>query len=174
MEEKNKVKQKQMILMFIGIAILLVSITGITFAFFNYTRTGGANVIKTGNIEFNMTQGKTINLQNVFPVTSEEALADLDLAGMSKKRWHPRAVDIYPAEGGKVAGMEAFLEVNGLTIDGAIAFGGVKNDIEMLERVGTGVAMGNAMDEVKAVADFVTTADRDDGIENALRCFGLL
>ena len=105
---------------------------------------------------------------------SEEALADLDLAGMSKKRWHPRAVDIYPAEGGKVAGMEAFLEVNGLTIDGAIAFGGVKNDIEMLERVGTGVAMGNAMDEVKAVADFVTTADRDDGIENALRCFGLL
>ena len=76
MEEKNKIKQKQMILMFIGIAILLVSITGITFAFFNYTRTGGANIIKTGNIEFNMTQGKTINLQNVFPVTSEEALAD--------------------------------------------------------------------------------------------------
>ena len=76
MEEKNKVKQKQMILMFIGIAILLVSITGITFAFFNYTRTGGANIIKTGNIEFNFVQGKTINLQNVFPVTSEQAQAD--------------------------------------------------------------------------------------------------
>ena len=75
MEEKNKIKQKQMVLMFIGIAILVVSITGITFAFFNYTKTGGANVIKTGNIEFNMTQGKTINLQNVFPITSAEALA---------------------------------------------------------------------------------------------------
>ena len=76
MEEKNKIKQKQMVLMFIGIMILLVSITGITFAFFNYTKTGGANVIKTGNIEFNMTQGKTISLQNVFPITSTEALAD--------------------------------------------------------------------------------------------------
>ena len=68
MEEKKKIKQKQTILMIIGIMILLVSITGITFAFFNYTKTGGANVIKTGNIEFNMTQGKTINLQNVFPM----------------------------------------------------------------------------------------------------------
>ena len=76
MEEENKIKQKQTILMIIGIAILLVSITGITFAFFNYTRTGGANIIKTGNIEFNMTQGKTINLQNVFPITSEQAQAD--------------------------------------------------------------------------------------------------
>ena len=76
MEEKKKIKQKQIILMFIGVAILIVSITGITFAFFNYTKTGAANVIKTGNIEFSMTQGKTISLQNVFPITSEEALAD--------------------------------------------------------------------------------------------------
>ena len=76
MEEKKKIKQKQIILMLIGVAILIVSITGITFAFFNYTKTGGANIIKTGNIEFNMTQGKTISLQNVFPITSTEALAD--------------------------------------------------------------------------------------------------
>ena len=36
----------------------------------------------------------------------------------------------------------------------AIAFGDGHNDIEMLEAVGMGVAMGNAKDEVKAKADF--------------------
>ena len=38
------------------------------------------------------------------------------------------------------------------------------NDIEMLEAVGMGVAMGNAKDEVKAKADFVCKSVEDDGI----------
>lgn len=46
----------------------------------------------------------------------------------------------------------------------AIAFGDGHNDIEMLEAVGMGVAMGNAKDEVKAKADFVCKSVEDDGI----------
>jgi hydroxymethylpyrimidine pyrophosphatase-like HAD family hydrolase len=34
--------------------------------------------------------------------------------------------------------------------------------------------MGNALDEVKEVADFVTTDVDDDGIANALKHFGLI
>lgn len=37
-------------------------------------------------------------------------------------------------------------------------------DIEMLEAVGIGVAMGNAKDEVKAKADFVCQSVENDGI----------
>ena len=48
------------------------------------------------------------------------------------------------------------------------------NDIEMLRHVGIGVAMGNAKDEVKACADYVTTSVDDDGIVNALRHFGVI
>ena len=46
----------------------------------------------------------------------------------------------------------------------AIAFGDGHNDIEMLENVGMGIAMGNAKDEVKAKADFVCKSVEDDGI----------
>ena len=51
-----------------------------------------------------------------------------------------------------------------LSKDEAIAFGDGHNDIEMLEAVGIGVAMGNAKDEVKAKADFVCQSVENDGI----------
>ena len=72
MDEKKKIKQKQTILMIIGIMILLVSITGITFAFFNYTKTGDANVLKVGNISFTTNQKQTISLTNLFPIDPTE------------------------------------------------------------------------------------------------------
>ena len=49
-----------------------------------------------------------------------------------------------------------------------------ENDIDMLKSAGIGVAMGNAGDDVKAAADYVTDSVDANGIENALRHFGLL
>ena len=49
-----------------------------------------------------------------------------------------------------------------------IAFGDAQNDQSMIEWSGTGVAMGNAVDEVKAVADYVTDTNNEDGIAKAL------
>jgi Cof subfamily protein (haloacid dehalogenase superfamily) len=46
----------------------------------------------------------------------------------------------------------------------AVAIGDGPNDIEMLRHVGTGVAMGNASDKVKAAADFVTGHHENDGL----------
>lgn len=54
-----------------------------------------------------------------------------------------------------------------------IAFGDAQNDQSMIEWAGTGVAMGNAVDEVKAVADYVTLSNNDDGIAAALEHFGM-
>ena len=65
MEKKNN----KVLLSIIGIAILLVSVVGLSFAFFNYTRTGTVNTLKTGNISFNSTQDNTISLTNVFPTS---------------------------------------------------------------------------------------------------------
>jgi len=44
----------------------------------------------------------------------------------------------------------------------------------MFEVCGTSVAMGNAHDELKHMADFVTTAVLDDGVWNAFDRLGLL
>ncbi|PEJ59909.1 MULTISPECIES: HAD family hydrolase [unclassified Bacillus (in: firmicutes)] len=49
-----------------------------------------------------------------------------------------------------------------------VAIGDGPNDIEMLRHVGTGVAMGNAREEVKAVADFVTGHHENDGLAEFL------
>lgn len=48
------------------------------------------------------------------------------------------------------------------------AFGDAQNDRTMIEWAGCGVAMGNAVDEVKAVADFVTLSNNEDGIAYAM------
>lgn len=49
-----------------------------------------------------------------------------------------------------------------------IAFGDGGNDISILRQAGLGVAMGNAKDNVKAAADYVTASVDDDGMGKAL------
>ena len=49
-----------------------------------------------------------------------------------------------------------------------VSFGDGQNDKSMIEWAGTGVAMGNAVDEVKAVAQMVTANNNEDGIAVAL------
>ena len=55
-----------------------------------------------------------------------------------------------------------------------MAFGDGGNDISMLQHAGLGVAMGNAKEEVKQKADYVTTSVDEDGIANALKHFGII
>ncbi len=55
-----------------------------------------------------------------------------------------------------------------------VAFGDSHNDRDMLVFAGTGVAMGNAMPEVKAVADLVTGSNDEDGIGAALETLGII
>ncbi len=49
-----------------------------------------------------------------------------------------------------------------------IAFGDNYNDVELIQAVGLGIAVGNARDEVKAVAKEIVLASKHDGVANAL------
>lgn len=89
-------------------------------------------------------------------------------------RWHPAFTDVIAAGVSKAAGIDAVLAHEGIALDETMAFGDGGNDIGMLRHVGLGVAMGNAADEVKAAADYVTTSVDDDGVARALRSFGLI
>lgn len=88
--------------------------------------------------------------------------------------WHPQAVDLLPAGGGKFQGIAALLAQYGLTPADAIAFGDGINDQDMLTGVGLGVAMGNAPAPVRASADYVTKSVDEDGVSHALLQFGLI
>lgn len=87
-----------------------------------------------------------------------------NVTGARITAWWPRAVDIIPADGGKGLGVEKVLEYYHLTKDEAIAFGDGSNDTEMLQAVGTGVAMGNATSDVKLIADDICGTVANDGI----------
>lgn len=89
-------------------------------------------------------------------------------------RWHPAFTDLIPADGGKAVGMQVMLEHFGWTKDNAIAFGDGGNDVDMLRFAGISVAMGNATDEPKAAADYVTDSVDDAGIANALKHFDII
>src|SRR5699024_9940889 len=71
-------------------------------------------------------------------------------------RWHDRSVDVLPSTGSKALGIEQVLYHLGIKRENTYAFGDGLNDIEMLEFVGTGVAMGNAFEKTKKAADWVT------------------
>ena len=57
----------------------------------------------------------------------------------------------------------------GLSVDDIIAFGDDYADIGMLKLAGIGVAMGNAIEEVKKVADIVIGTNDEDGIADYLK-----
>ncbi|HGM1135855.1 TPA: HAD family hydrolase [Clostridioides difficile] len=78
--------------------------------------------------------------------------------------WWDKAVDIIPLNCGKGNAVSAVLEYYGFTKDESIAFGDGKNDIEMLEAVGMGIAMGNAKNEVKKRADFICQSVENEGV----------
>lgn len=94
--------------------------------------------------------------------------------GMKSARWTPAFADMIPAEGGKPVGMRKTLEHFGLKQEESIAFGDGGNDITMLEYAHIGVAMGNAAEDVKSHADYVTDDCDKEGIQKALKHFGIL
>ena len=66
----NGNSSKQVLLSVLGIAVLVVAVVGVSFAFFTYSKAGTSNnTLTTGSIFFNFTEGQAIKLTNQFPVT---------------------------------------------------------------------------------------------------------
>lgn len=103
---------------------------------------------------------------------AEEFMKDLPDCKISQ--WNPYAYDILSKEGGKTAGIESILKYYGIKKEEIMAFGDGENDIEMLQYAKIGVAMGNAEDEVKEAADYVTDTVNQDGIYKALQYYEIL
>lgn len=73
-------------------------------------------------------------------------------------------MDIYKPGYSKGTACKFLYEKLGINREDTYAFGDGLNDREMLQLVGTGIAMGNAPDEVKAIADEVCESVFDDGV----------
>ena len=52
-----------------------------------------------------------------------------------------------------------------------MAIGDSENDYSMINAAGIGVAMANATDDVKAIADHITTSNEENGVGEAIKKF---
>lgn len=89
-------------------------------------------------------------------------------------RWHPLFCDISPIGGTKQNGIDKFLDYYQIDLKETMAFGDGGNDIPMLKHVAIAIAMGNANDEVKAVADQICDTVENDGIKKTLEYYKLI
>jgi len=104
----------------------------------------------------------------------DESLFLPHLKDCKAARWDEYAVDIMPKDSDKAKGILAVLEYYGWKQENAMSLGDHNNDIDMLLFTGTSVAMGNAIPEVKSIADYVTDDIDKDGWAKAIRHFGLI
>ncbi|TXK77561.1 Cof-type HAD-IIB family hydrolase [Paenibacillus sp. N3.4] len=77
---------------------------------------------------------------------------------------HPSNIELNPLGINKATGVEAVCKLLGIEMSEVIAMGDSENDIAMIRESGLGVAMGNAQDEVKRIADITTLSNEEHGV----------
>lgn len=86
----------------------------------------------------------------------------------------PRLLEISSVECGKWSGISHLLEILDLTPEEVITFGDARNDLDMIQGAGIGVAMGNAHPVLKEYADYITGSNDESGVAEALRRLGVI
>lgn len=82
-------------------------------------------------------------------------------------------VEIMPCGVTKGTALQVILDQVGVRAEETIAFGDNCNDLDMLKRVGIGVAMGQSPQDVREQVDYVTGTNDEDGVGYALHKFVL-
>ncbi|WP_160718651.1 HAD family hydrolase [Bacillus sp. USDA818B3_A] len=108
------------------------------------------------------------NYQDVLKYSVRTNTPSLELSILFKKEaaiinWHDGFEMVAP-DVSKWSAIKSLLHSYRLSPNEVVAIGDGPNDVEMLRSAGTGVAMGNASEEVKAAADFITGHHEEDGL----------
>uniref|UniRef100_UPI000B197650 HAD hydrolase family protein n=1 Tax=Paenibacillus dakarensis TaxID=1527293 RepID=UPI000B197650 len=69
----------------------------------------------------------------------------------------------------KESGMLEVCNMLGIPMSEVIAMGDSENDVKLLKAAGLGVAMGNAGEHIKSIADVVTATNNEDGVAQAIK-----
>lgn len=93
---------------------------------------------------------------------------------LSFYRQTPYSLDVVSAGGSKLSGINRLLSLPAYQNVPTYAFGDGNNDLSMFEAVDHPIAMGNALDTVKAASEFVTKSNTEHGIVSGLNHFHLL
>ena len=93
-----------------------------------------------------------------------------DLAFCQSQPW---LIEVMPQNAGKGLAVAKLAEIFGVEQAEVMTLGDNTNDLPMIRWAGLGVAVGNAVEALKAEADYVCSAQRSLGVEEALKKFVL-
>lgn len=148
--------------------------------YMNYIDDVVVNLLKSVNVPLppiedieRAKDGKVFQLNPYIPIEFEAEVMKV-LPNCEATRWSPTFIDVIPAGGGKHVAIQKIMEYYGYKKDEIMAFGDGGNDKTMLMIAGIGIAMGNANEDVKEIADYVTTSVDNDGVLNALKHFNVI
>lgn len=77
-------------------------------------------------------------------------------------------IEIIKSGTSKATGLQKIASYYGIPKERIIAFGDEDNDFEMIEYAGHGIAMGNAIPQLKALANDITLTNEEDGVADYL------
>lgn len=127
--------------------------------------------ILTSLEELDAAQPQSLNGQAVVGKPSETLLRGLPATSRALISPKYDLVQVIPWGTSKAAALRWLLERWGVGMEAVISFGDDVNDVEMVAEAGLGVAMSNAVPEVKAAADRMTVSNKEDGVAVVLEEF---
>lgn len=89
---------------------------------------------------------------------------NLDILVMQDSFSESQCLEIFSKGVSKYNAIKVIMDKEGISNKDVIAFGDGLNDVDMIKLSGIGVAMGNALDEVKTVSNYVTISHNRDGV----------
>jgi Cof subfamily protein (haloacid dehalogenase superfamily) len=101
-----------------------------------------------------------------------EKILQKELEGkISVMRSKPFFLELTNSEVDKGKSLNHLIQILGIRQDEVIAVGDGYNDLPMIKFAGLGVAMGNAPEEIKQQADYVTATNNEDGVAKVVEEF---
>lgn len=108
-----------------------------------------------------------LNILDIYEQESRNTLSEKVNIYRSKETY----LEISPKSVTKATACKFILNRLGISPQDALAFGDNYNDTEMLKMVGAGVAMDNAPDAVKKVANFIAPSNKANGVATILKSY---
>lgn len=81
---------------------------------------------------------------------------------------HDSNIEIVPKDNSKSKGLAKIGKITGISAEEMACFGDNENDLDMFNYVGYSIAMGNAIDNIKDIANYVTFSNNENGIVHAI------
>ncbi len=91
--------------------------------------------------------------------------------GYATTRYSDKAVELVREGATKASALRTICDLTGIHLSDTLAIGDHRNDMEMIEEAGIGVAVGNAIDDLKAIADYVCENSHAAGVIEAVEKF---